>query len=356
MRKPLPKKLRDGLGAPRRRAVNISQEDLVKTRPLFEGGSLPLLVEPAGHDAVDLHEWTRTNRERVEGWLDEHGGILFRGFGVASVEAFEEFIVAASGEPLEYKERSSPRSSVGGRIYTSTDYPPEQSIFLHNENSYQSAFPVKIFFYCVQPAAERGETPIADCRRVLGRIDASVRDRFLREGWRYVRNFGDGFGLPWQTVFQTDDREVVEEHCRQSGIEVEWKPGNRLRLSAVRPAAVHHPRTGAPTWFNHATIFHVSTLAPEVRQGLLETFDEEDLPTNSYYGDGTSIEPEVMEHLREAYLSEKVQFPWQKGDVLMLDNLLAAHGREPFSGERKVVVGMAEPKGWQDVRRLGAGD
>lgn len=355
MSKPLPKKLRGGLGAPRRRAVNISPEDLVKTRPLYDCGGLPLLVEPVERDAVDLSQWARSHRDRLEGWLDEHGGVLFRGFGVGSVEHFEEFIVAASGQPLEYRERSSPRSSVGGRIYTSTDYPASQSIFMHNENSYQSSFPLKIFFYCVQPAAERGETPIADCRRVLERIDAPVRERFLRDGWMYVRNFGDGFGLPWQTVFQTEDREVVEEHCRKSGIEAEWRPGNRLKLSAVRPAAIHHPRTQAPTWFNHATIFHVSTLAPEIREGLLETFDEQDLPTNSFYGDGTAIEPEVMEHLREAYLDEKVLFPWRAGDVLMLDNTLVAHGREPFSGERKVVVGMAEPKTWKEIRRLEAG-
>ena len=28
----------------------------------------------------------------------------------------------------------------------------------------------------------------------------------------YVRNFGDGFGLDWRTVFQTDDRAAVEAH------------------------------------------------------------------------------------------------------------------------------------------------
>jgi alpha-ketoglutarate-dependent taurine dioxygenase len=50
-----------------------------------------------------------------------------------------------------------------------------------------------------------------------------------------------------------------------------------------------------------------------------------------------------VEQIRQAYRQETVAFPWQKGDLLMLDNMLVAHGRNPFSGERKVIVSMAEP-------------
>jgi alpha-ketoglutarate-dependent taurine dioxygenase len=159
----------------------------------------------------------------------------------------------------------------------------------------------------------------------------------------YVRNFGDGFGLSWPTVFQTTDRQAVEEHCREKGIQTEWKEGDRLRTRAVRSALTRHPKTGEPIWFNHATFFHVSTLEPSVREALLAEFADAELPANTYYGDGTPIEPEVMDHLRAAYRSETVSFRWQKGDLLMLDNMLVAHGRAPYSGPREILVGMAEP-------------
>jgi hypothetical protein len=81
----------------------------------------------------------------------------------------------------------------------------------------------------------------------------------------------------------------------------------------------------------------------DIREGLLAEFEESDLPANTFYGNGTPIEPEVMEHLREAYRRETVSFPWQKGDLLMLDNMLVAHGRAPYSGPRQILVGMAEP-------------
>lgn len=334
------------LGSFRRRAVSI--EDMVASRPLLDGGNLPLLVQPR-LQGVDLVAWAASQRSFIEDNLLRCGGLLFRGFAVGMPGQLESLIHALSEEALEYRERSSPRSTVEGRIYTSTDYPASLPIFLHNENSYQSAWPLKIFFFCQTPAAEGGATPIADCRRVLAAIDPAVRDRFVDKGWMIVRNFGDGFGLDWRTVFQTSDRAAVEEHCRQGGIQVEWKSGNRLRTRAVRSPLARHPRTGEQLWFNHATFFHVSTLDPAIREALLAEFAEDDLPANTYYGDGTPIEPEALDHLRSLYLRETVSFPWQQGDVLLLDNMLVAHGRAPYSGERKILVGMSEPVSRADL-------
>lgn len=336
-------------GGGRRKAIRLAQEDLVRTSFLPGGRDFPLLVEPSV-DGVNLTEYALGNRDFIEGQLDRHGGLLFRGFGLPTPEAFQDFVAACSHGALEYTERSSPRSRVSGNIYTSTDYPPNQPIFLHNEQSYNVTFPHKIFFFCVTASPVGGGTPIADCRRVLARIPAEVRERFERLGYLYVRNFGDGLGLSWKEAFQTDSRGEVEEYCRAHRIDFEWKDGERLRTRQLRQVVARHPRTGEESWFNHLTFFHVSTLVPEIRDALLAELGPEDLPNNTFYGDGGAIEPEVLDELRRIYHEETVVFPWQKGDVLMLDNMLTAHGREPFEGARKVVVGMADPTSWDAVR------
>lgn len=331
-----------------RQVMDVSTLDLVTTAYLQSDQSLPLLIQPA-LDGVDLNAWAETNRAWIETELGRHGGILFRGFHVPDVATFEQFIDAVSGGALRYQERSSPRSQVSGNIYTSTDHPASESIFLHNEQSYNLTFPLKILFYCVTAAQEGGETPIASSRRMYQRIPHHVRQKFADKGYMYVRNFGSGFGLTWQEAFQTEDKAAVEAYCQANDIEFEWREGDRLRTRQVRQAVIRHPQTGDMVWFNHATFFHVSTLRLEVQQMLAQVFSEEELPNNTYYGDGSPIEPDVLDTLRQLYAAETVAFPWQKGDILLLDNVLTAHGRSPFVGPRKIVVGMADPYKWAEA-------
>jgi len=325
-----------------RRRVAATQESLVETEPLRAEGPLPLVVRPAVK-GVDLIAWAEAERPFIEEKVLAHGALLFRGFGIDDVDTFERFTAAASGSLIEYKERSSPRSDVGDKVYTSTDYPAEQEIFPHNEHSYSRVFPLKIFLGCLIPAETGGATPLVDCRQLYRRIDPEVRRRFEEKGYMYVRNFGDGFGLPWQTVFQTEDRDVVEAYCVKAGIQCEWKDDSHLRTRQVRPAVARHPKSGEELWFNHLTFFHVSTLAPSIRQSLLAEYAEEDLPNHTYYGDGTPIEPQVIAHLQQTYVDLMIRFEWQKGDVVLVDNMLTAHARDSFSGPRKVVFALAEP-------------
>lgn len=321
--------------------IRLPESDLIEAGLLESGSPLPLVLKPTSKD-VDVAAWATRNREFVEMHLVRYGGILFRGFEITTPVAFERLCRAVSDELVQYNERSSPRTQVSPNVYTSTDYPADQSIFLHNENSYQRTFPQKIFFFCLTPAQTGGETPIADCRKVFQRISPNIRQRFIEKGWMYVRNLGDGFGLPWQTVFQTQSAADMERECVRKGIKVEWKDNRRVRLSTVLPAVVKHPQSGELSWFNHATFFHITTLDPVLREVLLEEFAEEDLPTNTYYGDGSRIEPEVLEELREVYREQTVSFPYQAGDVMLLDNMLTAHGRAPYSGPRKILVTMAD--------------
>ena len=315
---------------------------MIKSEYMHLGRPLPLVVSPLTDD-VDLPEWASGNRGWIDDQLAKSAVVLFRGFQVESPARFQSVVQAISGTPLEYKERSSPRSQVEGNIYTSTDYPPSYSIFLHSESSYSSTWPMKVFFCCAIGAAQGGETPVADTRAILRRIDPEIRARFQDKGVMYVRNFGQGPGLSWNTVFQTTDKAQVDAYCRQAAIQPEWLPGDRLRTRHVRPAIATHPRTGESVWFNHAAFFHVSTLDPMIREALLASYAQEDLPNNTYYGDGSPIEAEVLDHIRAAYAAELVAFPWQPQDVMLLDNMLTAHGRAPFKGSRRILVAMAEP-------------
>ncbi|MBA3712217.1 MAG: amino acid adenylation domain-containing protein [Pyrinomonadaceae bacterium] len=324
------------------KAVSVAGGKLVKTDYLHPGQSSPLVIQP-DTESINLITWAGSNREFIETELLKHGALLFRGFRLGPDTEFEQFIAAISGELLEYSYRSTPRTQVNGRIYTSTEYPHDQSIPLHNEMSYSSSWPMKIWFSCVKSAEQGGETPIADSRKVYQRINPTIRERFADKGVMYVRNYGDGLDLSWQNVFQTENKSDVEEFCRKAGIEFEWTSNNRLRTRQLCQAVATHPKVGEMVWFNQAHLFHISSLEADIRESLLSSFRAEDLPRNAYYGDGSQIEDDVLDEIRDVYRQEQVVFPWQEGDILMLDNMLMAHGRAPFVGSRKVLVGMAEP-------------
>lgn len=308
-----------------------------------------LMVYNATTPGIKLSNYLTANRQAVNDNLHKYAALLFRGFDVGSAEAFEQCVAAASDEAMEYKFRASPRSTIAGNVYTSTDYPADQTIFPHNEHSYSPIFPRHIYLYCHIPAAVGGNTPVGDTRQILAKIPEEIKRKFMEKGVMYVRNFGDGFGLTWQTVFQTQDKAEVEKYCASVGIEPVWKDGDRLMTRQKGPAVVRHPITGEALWFNHATFFHVTTLPKDYSEELQRQYAPMDMPNNTFYGDGEEIEPEVLDLLRQIYMDAMVSMPWQKGDVVMVDNMLAAHAREPFEGERKVMLGMAHPTKSADI-------
>jgi alpha-ketoglutarate-dependent taurine dioxygenase len=308
--------------------------------PLDPRQGFPIVVR-ATDRCRDLQTLAREQRDAIDQHLLTAGAVLFRGFGIDSTARFEQLVTSMSANLLEYFDQHTPRTRVSGQVFTSTEYPADHVIPFHSENSKNHVWPLKLWFCCLQPSATGGETPLADNRRVLALLDPRVVERFVAKKVMYVRNFGDGFGLPWEKAFQTTDRAVVEAHCREAGMEWQWKDRNRLRVRHVCQAVSRHPRTGETVWFNQAHLFHVSSVGAAASAALLEVFKEEDLPSNAYFGDGSRIDAGVLDDIRDAFHRSSVSFPWQTGDVLMIENMLLAHGRNRFSGARKVIVSMA---------------
>jgi alpha-ketoglutarate-dependent taurine dioxygenase len=288
----------------------------------------------------DLMEWVQESRKQVDQFLSSAGALLVRGLGIDSPELLGKVLSGLFEDELAtYTYRSTPRTELKNNVYTATEYHPSVNIPQHNEHSYSNSWPMRIGFLCVTPALKLGNTPICDSRKVYQQVPAEVREEFEKKKVMYVRNYSM-IDLPWQEVFQTSEKSLVEAYCRANDMTFEWTEDG-LRTRQVNQASMSHPVTGGKVWFNQAHLFHLSSLTEELQQGLLEIAGEENLPRNAYFGDGTPISIEALHAIRKAYDDNMITFQWQKGDLLLLDNMLFTHGREPFEGPRKVLVGMA---------------
>ncbi|MFE7129399.1 TauD/TfdA family dioxygenase [Streptomyces sp. NPDC057638] len=273
--------------------------------------------------------------------LTRRKGIVLRGFGITPGE-LDGVLDLLLPNRLAYVHGNSPRTRVSGNVYTSTEYPPEFTISMHNEMSYAHQWPARLAFYCEKAAASGGATPVLDAARWLGSLDAEVREAF-RDGVRYLQNLHDGHGLgkSWQATFETEDRDEVDAFLSGTGADWSWKADGGLRVSQLRPATVRHPLNGTEVWFNQADQWHPAGLGDDTAAQLAAILPPGELPQSVTFADGGPIPAAYVEQIRDRGLANAVDIDWREGDLLLIDNVLLAHGRRPFTGGRRVLVAMS---------------
>ncbi|GHH79767.1 TauD/TfdA family dioxygenase [Kitasatospora indigofera] len=313
-------------------------------------GRPALTRAPALAGMAEAGEWLRAAAPELRTALHEHGVVFLRGLPVAGTADIATVRDILLPNRTPYREKATPRSDFGDGVFSSTDLPPAQSIRMHNENSYTLTFPGLLLFACLIAPAEGGATPVADCRQVLKELPPHLVDRMKSSGWTLTRTYSDYVSLGWRTAFGTEDREEVEAYCRENLISWEWLPDGNLRTSQLRSGTISHPETGDEVWFNHLAFWNEWSLEEDVREALTEEFGSDGLPFNTGFGDGEPVTAEDVAALNAAYAAATVRETWQRGDVMLVDNVLAAHGRDPFRGDRKIAVAMGEPLDVLDCR------
>lgn len=298
----------------------------------------------------DAIQWLAEHRAAIQAELHRFGAVLLRGLPVGDTADFARARDALIRERAGYKEKATPRSDFGEGVFSSTDLPAAQPIRLHNENSYTLSFPGVLLFGCVIAPEEGGATTVGDMREALRLLPDHLTERFARVGWLLERNYSELAGLPWYKTFATEDRAVAEEYCRDNVVGYEWLDDDSMRTRQRRSAIVEHPVTGERVWFNHFAFWNSRTLDEDVRAVLIETYGEQGLPFETYLGDGTRLSDADVDAINAVYDRVTVRESWQRGDLMLVDNILCAHGREAFRGDRKILVAMGEPVELADCR------
>jgi len=332
-------------------------------------GELPLVFEntsnPGSGESQSLREVLASSREDLKQDLLQYGAILFRGFDLNGPDAFREAVEAFGFDPLkENPFDTSPRRNVADRVFTSTDANDAFPILAHNENCFLKERPKWIAFFCQTEPPCYGETPIFDSRRAAADLDGSVRERLMAKKVIYRRRlprrrkpWAPSVVRTWKESFGTEDREEIEALISRQGLTCRWDPRGRLVFTeSVVPPLPSHPDTGEPCLniqgFHHDSIMEdikevrsrqnwfVNTA---VRWGTGAIYRVGAMPVTFHWGDGSDISTADALEMRRAIWDQSVLFRWRKGDLLILDNFLTAHGRMNVVQPRKILTAFSDP-------------
>jgi alpha-ketoglutarate-dependent taurine dioxygenase len=289
----------------------------------------------------DAARWVAGHRDALHAAVAEHGSLLVRGLDLRDAAATEA-VFRQLGSLMTEREAFASRRSYAQGVYSSSKWPPNQPMCVHHELSYAIEFPRLMMFACLTAPTGGGATPVADSPAVLRALPAELVERFERVGWLLTRNYNDDFGASVTEAFGTDDRRAIESYCRANAIEFEWQPDGALRTRQRRSAVIAHPVAGERCWFNQIAFLNEWTINPEVREYLVDLYGEDGLPFNTRFGNGDPIGADVVHVINEVYEAHTACERWQAGDLMLVDNVRTAHGRESFEGPREVVVAMAD--------------
>ena len=293
----------------------------------------------------DFISYYQKNQSEVKKNLLDVGAVKFQGIQIESIEVFQYIVNSIANRFLNYIDGNSPRTKLSGNVYTSTEYDKTQRITMHNELSYSAKWPNKLFFSCVEPADTGGETLLADSREVLARMSEKIVDEIEKKGILYIRNLhsGAGMGPSWQHTFETESKEQVEKYCKAYAMNFEWRENDSLRLKQSSKGIIQHRSTGEKVWFNQVDQFHPYQLGDELYEAMKGIYDSSDnFPSYVTFGNGDAIPENMVDEILETIEDVTIAPQWQKNELLIIDNELASHGRNQYTGDRTVLVAMSE--------------
>ncbi len=311
----------------------------------------PALVMADPTTAPD--RWLAAHRDTLRAAVTDLGAVVVRGLDVRD-HGGTAAVFQSLGTLMPEHGAFAPRTHLGWGLYTSTPWANAQQMCNHHELSYNLEFPGLLMFACLTPPAQGGATTLADATAILSALPRDLVDRFAHEGWQLCRTYNDEIGASWTEAFGTTDQRAVEAQCRAQQIEFAWTPDGGLRTRQRRPALIRHPRTGRFCWFNQIAFLNEWTLDPDVRQYMVDSYGPDGLPFTTRFGHGEPIGPGIVELLNQTYAAHTLRHHWQAGDVLLVDNIRFAHGREPYEGDREVVAALADPVRLADCMPGGA--
>lgn len=325
--------------------LQLPQQKLYKTNNNNNGGAIlfPLILSPNPTKIPKFSHFIdaiKSHKPWLESRLHHAGAVVFRGFPVSGAGDFNDVVEAFGFEELPYVGGAAPRSNVVGRVFTANESPPDQKIPFHHEMAQVPKFPSKLFFFCEVEPKSGGETPIVLSHIIYERMKEK-HPEFVQQleehGLIYIRVLGEDdnpaspIGRGWKSTFLTNDKSIAEERAAKLGMKLEWLEDGVKTIMGPIPGIKFDEKGQRKVWFNSMVAAYTGWE------------DERNDPKKAVtFGDGTPLPADIVYDCLKILEEESVAIPWQKGDVLLINNWAVLHSRRSFDPPRRVLASLCK--------------
>ncbi|KIX03052.1 uncharacterized protein Z518_06602 [Rhinocladiella mackenziei CBS 650.93] len=213
---------------------------------------------------------------------------------------------------------------------------------------------VPVFIHNGHRAPEKGgESPISSSVELFHRAQQEIpefiselADKGILSRVTYKPEVQYAGGSTLKQAFGKEIQDGDDEATRKAEIEGqiarygrgkyttwEWADDGSLILTHRLPAIRTQPETNLPTLFTGLAAYYKGVIAnPDHGRKNV---------TQQLYGDGTPIPEKYLAHLAKITDEIRVLHKWQRGDILVYDNIISQHGRQPWEGEQTDRVVLA---------------
>jgi alpha-ketoglutarate-dependent taurine dioxygenase len=274
--------------------------------------------------------------------LFKTSGVLhFRGFDT-NTEKFQQFSNLFGTEFITYAGGGYIRKTVnedGDRTVLSVTYnkpgSTEQQTFglpIHGEMYYLKNRPTVLWFYCVIPAIEDGETTVCDGVQVYKQLSEATKKLFRTKHLKYIRSYANG---QWQNRYQTNDLSVVDKFCKENELKLEIdRETQSITTEYIYPAVIKSQWGREDVFINN--ILPVEWQETRGIKGSIVRLE-----------DGSRIPDDVLLEIKDVIDKMTQNVSWKAGDIMMIDNTRILHGRRAFSDQRReIYTRMCKSADW----------
>jgi len=254
-----------------------------------------------------------------------YGAVIIQGADI-SREGFVDFTERFLGSFMEYvggadNERGSAFGKSNTVLTVTGGNTQKQAIPLHGEMFYTEPRPKTLFFSCVRPADDRGETTICDGVALWKALPDEARKLFEDNRLVYRRLYDDD---SWKKVYKTDDIHRVAEMCARNGVKLTENPDGTIET--VHVCWAYHDHAAGRSFIN-------SILTWAAREYLAGIKDSQ-----VRFEDGSELPKDMLYRIHEIAETLTVNVPWKPGTTAIVDNMRVMHGRRAYEDTQRDII------------------